>query len=96
MKISFSSFILFLSVIQAVPEFRNDEHEFLEVGFTKKRTGIKVSELTVSVMDKEMFDDVDDVDMDDISIEVKFGGGCWEKVDKTPTRRGRDKLVWKV
>ena len=84
------------SVLEAVPEFKKNAAEFMEVGFYKGRTGIRLSEIVVTVGYKEMFEGGEDVDIDDLSLEVKADDGCWTKIMETPIKRGNDKFSWRV
>eukprot|EP00092_Neocalanus_flemingeri_P029101 GFUD01031588.1.p1 GENE.GFUD01031588.1~~GFUD01031588.1.p1 ORF type:complete len:324 (+),score=95.32 GFUD01031588.1:149-1120(+) len=82
--------------VEAVPEFKKNAAEFMEVGFNKGRTGTRFTEIAVTVRTRDMFEDGEDVDIEDLSLEVKAGDGCWTKVEESPVRRGKEKRMWRV
>eukprot|EP00092_Neocalanus_flemingeri_P009275 GFUD01009981.1.p1 GENE.GFUD01009981.1~~GFUD01009981.1.p1 ORF type:complete len:393 (+),score=100.14 GFUD01009981.1:275-1453(+) len=84
------------SVIEAVPGLGKNGAEFMEVGFSQGRTGTRFTEIAVTVRPREMFEDGEDVDIEDLSLEVKAGDGCWTKVEESPVRRGKEKMMWRV
>jgi len=84
------------SLVLAVPEFKKNAAEFIEVGFNQGRAGPRYTELAVIVKPSELFEGEETVDIKDLSLEVKAGDGCWEKVGTSPFRRGRDKRMWRV
>jgi len=84
------------TLVDAAPEFKKNAAEFIEVGFNQGRAGPRYTELAVTVKPKELFEGEETVDIKDLSLEVKAGDGCWEKVNTSPVRRGRDKRMWRV
>jgi len=84
------------NLVKCVPQFKENAAEFMEVGFNKGRTGTRVTELAVTVRINEMFEDGEDVDVDNLSLEVKTADGCWTRVADGPVRRGREKQMWRV
>ena len=94
--LSITLFFVGKSLVEAVPEFKKNAAEFMEVGFNKGRTGTRFTEIAVTVRPGDMFEDGEDVDMEDLSLEVKAGDGCWTKVKESPVRRGKAKSMWRV
>eukprot|EP00092_Neocalanus_flemingeri_P034721 GFUD01037782.1.p1 GENE.GFUD01037782.1~~GFUD01037782.1.p1 ORF type:complete len:346 (-),score=70.82 GFUD01037782.1:132-1121(-) len=85
-----------LFVIEAAPKLKKNNTEFMEVGFYKGRTDQSLTEIAVTVRHKDMLEEGKDIDVNDLSVEVKAGDGCWTQILENPLRKGKDKSMWKV
>jgi hypothetical protein len=66
--------------------------EYLDVGYTQRRLGEKVTELSLTLS----YADLPGLDLGAVRLELRPDGGCWTRVEQNPVRRGKDKQMWRV
>ena len=57
---------------------------------------LKAGNIIVTIMPREMFDDKDLVNVNDLSLEVKSGDGCWTQLLEDPFIKGDAEMSWKM
>jgi len=88
--------LLILCCTESAKIFKENASDYIDVGFNKGRTGTRLAEIAVKFRPRKMFEDEEDVNIENIILEVKSGDDCWTKVDETPAKRGKEKFMWRV
>ena len=90
--------ILLLSLFhtESANTFKENASDYIDVGFNKGRTGTRLAEIAVKFRPGKMFEDGENVEIENIVLEVKSGESCWTKVEERPVKRGKDKFMWRV
>ena len=87
----FLSLFSFLSGEEMTPDLT----EYLSVGYSRGRSGDKVTELSLVLRHEDMMVETN-TSVERVGVEVRRGEECWTRLEESPVRRGRDKIMWRV
>ena len=77
-------------------KLRENAADSMKVEVSKEKEASKAGYIIVTIMPREMFDDRDFVNVNDLSLEVKSGDGCWTTLLEDTFIKGEAQISWNM